>query len=462
MTEERPAVGPQAQDDAKAEAARGKTAGNVEVLPPLGGSGGAKATEKPSGSANGGGGELNKWRAQALAAQAELEQLKAQTDVVQRPTIARAAHMRKRHWGLLVSFVLMVLVPLAATVFYLMAIAQDQYISTAGFTVRSQKNTGASELLGGLANIAGSSTASDSDILYEFIQSQEMVEAVEQAVPLRTHYSQYWPLDWAFSLWPNASREELLWYWHRVVGISFDRSSGLIEVQAVAFDPETARSITRAIVEESQIRINALNERSREDAMRYARKDLDEALERLKIAREELASFRTRTRIVDPAADIESRMGVMNNLQQQLAEALIEYDLLSGRVAEGDPRLTKAQQHIDVIRQRIDIERQTFTSASTDTGAVGEDYPSLISEYERLTVDLQYAEQTYRAALTSLETTRAEASRQSLYLATYIKPTLAQDSKYPNRFMLSALSGLFLLLTWTILALIYYSIRDRS
>jgi capsular polysaccharide transport system permease protein len=39
---------------------------------------------------------------------------------------------------------------------------------------------------------------------------------------------------------------------------------------------------------------------------------------------------------------------------------------------------------------------------------------------------------------------------------------LAQDSKYPNRFMLSALSGLFLLLTWTILALIYYSIRDRS
>ena len=43
MTEERPAVGPQAQDDAKAEAARGKTAGNVEVLPPLGGSGGAKA-----------------------------------------------------------------------------------------------------------------------------------------------------------------------------------------------------------------------------------------------------------------------------------------------------------------------------------------------------------------------------------------------------------------------------------
>lgn len=115
-----------------------------------------------------------------------------------------------------------------------------------------------------------------------------------------------------------------------------------------------------------------------------------------------------------------------------------------------------------MIRERINIERQTFASTNTDTGAVGEDYPSLISEFERLTVDLQYAEETYRAALTALEVARDEATRQSRYLATYIKPTRAQESEYPNRPMLSGLVGLFLLLTWSILALIYYSIRDRS
>ncbi|WP_260107663.1 hypothetical protein [Phaeobacter inhibens] len=69
---------------------------------------------------------------------------------------------------------------------------------------------------------------------------------------------------------------------------------------------------------------------ARADAMRYARADLDEALERLKDARQSLTSFRTRTRIVDPEADIQGRMGVMNNLQQQLAEALIQYESSAG------------------------------------------------------------------------------------------------------------------------------------
>ena len=74
----------------------------------------------------------------------------------------------------------------------------------------------------------------------------------------------------------------------------------------------------------------------------------------------------------------------------------------------------------------------------------------------------EYAEQAYRAALTALEVARDDATRQSRYLATYIKPTLAQDSEYPKRYVLAPLAALFLLLIWSIVALIYYSIRDRS
>ncbi|KIC15153.1 sugar transporter [Leisingera sp. ANG-Vp] len=370
--------------------------------------------------------------------------------------------MQRRHWGVIASFFLLVLAPLAAVAFYMFAIAEDQYASTAGFTVRSQESTGASELLGGLANFAGSSTASDSDILYEFIQSQEMMAAVEARVGLKAHYSRHWPQDWAFSVWPDATAEDMAWFWQRIARIAYDSGSGLIEVQVTAFDAGTAQAISQAIVEESQTRINALNEQARADAMRYAQADLEEAVERLKQAREELTRFRTRTRIVDPEADIQGRMGVMNNLQQQLAEALIEYDLLRGTVAAGDVRLKTALQRIDVIRERINIERQTFTSDNTETGGVGEDYPSLISEFERLTVDREFAEEAYRVALTALEAARDDAARQSRYLATYITPTLAEEAQYPQRYVLTALAGLFLLLGWAVLTLVYYSIRDRS
>lgn len=429
-----------------------------------GGGRGGKAGGKGGGGGGRGGGKGGgrgggpKGKRGALAASGP----KPPPAVVQVQPIARPAAMKQRHWGLFLSFLLMVAGPLVGIIFYLWTYAEDQYASTTGFIVRSQESGGATELLGGLAQFTGGSTASDSDILYAFIQSQEMVTAIDARVDLRAHYSQNWPQDWAFSIWPDASLEALVWYWQRIVGISYDSATGLTEVTAVGFDPEMAQRITSEIVRESQDRINALNDQARGDAMTYANDDLQDALAQVKAAREALIKFRTRTRIVDPAADIQSRMGVMNNLQQQLAEALIEYDLLLRTTSENDPRLTTAQQRIDVIRERIIIERQTFASDNTETGAVGEDYPTLISEFESLTVDLDYAETTYRAALTAREVARDDVARQSRYLATYIKPTRSQTPEYPRRFILSGLAGLFLLLVWSILALVYYSIRDRS
>ena len=438
--------------------APGQEPANVEQLP---GTPDRKGGQDSQGG-KGGGKKLRKLRRKMQEAQAAHAALEAQMAETPAYPVARPARIKGRHRGLIASFAALVLLPLAAAVFYLFAVAEDQYASTTGFTVRSQESSGANDLLGGLASFAGNTTASDSDILYEFIQSKEMAAAVSKRVDLRAHYSRHWPGDWVFALWPDATLEELVWFWQRIARISYDSGSGLTEVQVTAFDPQTAQAIAQAIIEESQIRINALNDQARADAMRYAEADLAEAVERLKAAREELTRFRTRTRIVDPEADIQGRMGVMNNLQQQLAEALIEYDLLAGTVAPGDVRLKQAQQQIDVIRERINIERQTFASSNTDTGGVGEDYPTLISEFERLTVDREFAEETYRAALAALEVARDDAARQSRYLATYIKPALAEEAEYPRRFVLSALAGLFLLLAWSIGALIYYSIRDRS
>ena len=49
------------------------------------------------------------------------------------------ARFRFRHWGLAASFVLAVLLPLAASVWYLFARAADQYHSTTAFSVRSEE-----------------------------------------------------------------------------------------------------------------------------------------------------------------------------------------------------------------------------------------------------------------------------------------------------------------------------------
>ncbi|AXI48015.1 sugar transporter [Sulfitobacter sp. SK012] len=377
--------------------------------------------------------------------------------------LAVPATMRKRHWKLLASFLGLVVIPLTLVILYLSIYAEDQYASTTGFTVRQDEGGGASELLGGLsAIVGGSSGGADSEILYEFIQSQEMVNIVQDRLDVRGHYAQNWPNDWVFAIWPDATAEDMKWYWQRIVRISLDSSSGLMEVRVLAYDPQLAQDIAKEIVRESQDRINSLNAQARDDAMSYAISDLNLAVDRLKQAREDLTRFRTRTQIVDPAADIQGRMGVMNNLQQQLAESLIEYDLLLETTKSSDPRIVQALRRTQVIRERISSERDTFSSDDTANGGVGEDYPSLIAEFESLSVDREFAEQTYGAALAALDLARNNAQRQSMYLATYIQPTLAQTSEYPSRWGLVAMAAFFLLLSWAIMALIFYSLRDRN
>ncbi|MBT0957768.1 sugar transporter [Alphaproteobacteria bacterium KMM 3653] len=373
--------------------------------------------------------------------------------------IAPRAGMRRRHWGLLASFLLLVAAPLVVTAFYLWVVAEDQYASTVGFTVRQEESAGSVDILGGLTSqITGISTQTDTDILYEFMQSQELVTRINAKHDLVATYSAHWDEDRVFALSPDATVEDLVSYWSRIVQTSYDQSTGLMEVRVLAFEPEDAQAIAQSILDESQSLINELNSASRDDAMRYAQEDLDASLARLKTARAAMTQFRTRTRIVDPETDLQGRMGVLNTLQGQLAEALIELDLLEGSTSETDPRVVQAKRRIRVIRDRIAEERDNFASDDASTG--GEDYPALMAEYEGLVVDREFAEQTYTGALAQLEVAKANANRQSRYLAAYVQPTFPYNAEYPRRGVLFGLTALFLLLAWSILALVYYSVRD--
>ncbi|PHP26825.1 sugar transporter [Limimaricola cinnabarinus] len=372
--------------------------------------------------------------------------------------MARPAQARTRHWGLLLSFLLVVLAPAGAASWYLYSRAADQYASTLGFTVRSEELTSAADLLGGLGAGLGGSGSDDSAILYEFVRSQEIVRQIDAKLDLRRMWSRYHETDPLLSFDPSGSIEDLTNYWRRMLNISYDTGSGLMELRALAFSPEEAQAIAQAIYEEGSATINALSTQAREDATRYARADLDQALERLKQAREALTAFRIQNQIVDPSADIQGQMGLLNTLQAQLATALIDFDLLPENVRAGDPRTEQAQRRIEVIRERIAEERQKF---GTNGDADGESYATTIAEFERLSVDREFAERAYTAALSAYDAALAEADRQNRYLARYIRPTLAEKSKYPQRELMIGIVALFGFLIWAIGSLIFYSLRDR-
>ena len=380
--------------------------------------------------------------------------------VIQVRPMARPAKLRRRHLGLIAGFLVMVVAPLVAIALYFYLRAEPQYASLTGFTVRQEESGSASAMLGGFAQFAAvSSNTGDTDILHEFIQSQELVARLSERLELAAHFSAAWQNDPVFALSPDPTIEDLLRYWQRMVRVSYDQGTGLVELQVLAFDPAMAQRIAQEIVAQSQTLINELNAAARADLMRFAEADLQDARIRLRLAREALTEFRIRTQIVDPDSDIQGRMGVLNNLQQQLAQALIDYDVLAENTNQTDARVVQANRRIEVIRARIAEERQTFTLQGATFS--GQDYPTLMAEYENLTVEREFAERDYGLALAALELARDNAARETRYLAVYIRPTLAESAQYPRAAMILGLAFVFLGLTWSILTLIIYSIRDR-
>lgn len=380
----------------------------------------------------------------------------AEPKVVVRP-LAAPARTARRHWGLLFAFLFCVVLPVCTAAWYLYERAADQYATTVAFIVRSEDITSAADILGGLGGAIRGGGTSDADILYEFIRSQAMVATIDAQLDLRKLYTAHHQIDPLLTFDPEGTIEDLTAYWRRMVRIYYDTSTGLMELRVLAFDAEEARSIAVAIFDESARMINNLSSIAREDATRYAREDLELAIEKLKSAREALTTFRVATQIVDPTAYVQGQMGLLNTLQAQLAEALIELDLLGTATLENDPRLENAQRRIQVIEARIADERRKF-----GVGTPGEtSYATTIAEFERLAVEREFAEQAYAVTMSNYDGASAEANRKSRYLAAYIQPTLAQKAEFPQRILMVAVVGLFSFLFWAVGALFYYSLRDR-
>lgn len=372
-----------------------------------------------------------------------------------RPT-ARPARLKRRHIAVALSFVLLVLLPSAVSAWYLWNRAADQYASYLGFSVRSESGATPGELLGGLSSLVGisDSAGSDTDILYKFIQSRDLVERVNARLDLAAIWSKA-PDDPVFSYRGNGALEDLLKEWQRKVRIYYD--GGMIDLRVLAFDPKDAQDIAQAILDESTLLINQLNDVAREDALRYSRQELELAQQRLKEARQAITEFRNRHQLVDPSADVQGQVGVVTSLQQQLAELLVQLGLLKANAQPGDPRIEQAELRIRTIREQIDAERRKFGSET----ASGEPLSEVVGQYETLAVDREFAERSYTAALAAHEAARMDAARQSRYLAAYVKPTLAQLPEFPERGKTMVILIGFLLTVWIIGVLIFYSLRDR-
>lgn len=391
-------------------------------------------------------------------ARAEAEANKQEAIINAAPPVRRA-RFRRRHYTMLTSFIFLVFLPSALTGWYLWERAVDQYASYVGFSVRTEEQGTSIEGLFGVSDISGSSS-SDTDILYEFLQSQQLVSRVDARLNIREMWARPGvDQDPVFAYHAPGTIEDLTKHWGHKVKIYYDSNSGLIELRVLAFAPDDAQAIAEVVYDESSQMINQLSAIAREDAIGYARDELEQTQAELKEARLAIQSFRNRTQIVDPTIQSQTQSGLIGALETELANARIDLQLLRDTARESDPRISQTERRIEAIRKQIADERSKL-------GIEGEGHSDasvadLVGQYEALAVDLQFAEEAYTAARAGYDSARNEARRKSRYLAAHVPPTKAEKSEYPARGSIFSMVTLFLFLAWAFLMLSAYALRDR-
>lgn len=338
-------------------------------------------------------------------------------------------------------FFSLVVLPSVVVAVYLFLIAAHRYVSEASFIVRSAAYQGAMAAGSSqAAMLASSRGAGDlADAVNSYIKSRDMVEQLEKDNKLREIMSRE-ESDFFYrfpNIYSRDNREELYKHFRTMVSVEYDKTSGISTIAAVTFRPEDSQALVNALLGHAEELINRLNERMVRDAETYAQSVVNRAQENLVDLGVRLVKFRNAAGSVDPSRESASALEQIAQMTTELAEmqASLQQQI---SLSPSSPAIPPLRERIRTYQEQIDREKLKIVGA--DRSLSGR-----LAEFEKLTLERQLAGRQMDSALANLTSARQDAQRQHLYLQRIIQPNVADEAKYPRRFLtLAAAFGLFL------------------
>ncbi|SEM79822.1 capsular polysaccharide transport system permease protein [Methylobacterium sp. UNC300MFChir4.1] len=354
---------------------------------------------------------------------------------------------------------LFVLLPTLVVGLYLFAFASNQYVAEAQFAVRGNVEPMENISLGQYTNLIQKHNSQDSFIVRDYINSQTLVEALEKSIGISKMFSRSEADFWA-RFDPRDPIEDLTKYWRKHVEAHIDSISGVIRLSVRAFTPEDALTIAQAVVSRSEALINDISKRAQADMVAQAEADAKVAQDRLRKAHVALQAFRNQWGVIDPIKTAEGTLTTLTLLRKDKLKA--ENDLQVLRGSSLDERSRSIQTlvaNIAAIDQQMKSLQDELTSANAAAG--GQNMTEALLQYEGLLVERTIAEKLEESAHSLLDRARISASKQHIFLATFVPPVSPTDSLYPERGHSLLVSFFCFLVIWSSSALLIAGIRDQ-
>ena len=353
-------------------------------------------------------------------------------------------------------FLLVVVAPVLASILYFGFLASDIYISESRFVVRAPEKRSATGL-GAILQTAGFANASEEvSAAQSFAVSRDALQAINKNDAFEKAYSapgisrvdRFNPLG----LW--GSFEDLYPYFQGKVTLQNDNTTSITTLTVRAYTAEDAQRFNEQLLELSEATVNRLNLRGRRDLVRFAQAEVDNTKLKAQTAAIALASYRNRSGVVDPEKQAEVQMQMVSNLQNQLIAAKTELAQLR-RYAPENPRVPVVQTQIATLQGEIEQEsgKVTGNRASLAGNAV---------QFQRLTLENEFAAKQLAAALASLEEAQNEARRKQAYVERIVQPNLPDAAMEPRRLRGILATVILSLLAYGILRMLLAGVREHA
>ncbi|WP_419654160.1 capsule biosynthesis protein [Campylobacter lanienae] len=315
-----------------------------------------------------------------------------------------------------------------AVIFYYTFIAADRYVSEVSLSVKSTDGSSPISLSGieSLVGVASSSTE-DIKLLQEYIKSFDMLQKLDEKINLRSLYEKQ-KLDLFFRIYSSTSKESYLKYYRDRIHILFDDTTGLLNVAVEGFSPEDARNISAAILEECERFINEISHNIAREQLRFAQGELESAKQKYKDAKNELLAFQNEYGVFDPQSLAKTKAGFITEIELQISKKETELNTMRSYLNDNAPEIVALKAELRAHKEQLEKERRKVASnASQDK------LNDVVAQFEALYLNLSFAEDVYKTAITAVETTRIEIGRKAKQVVVIQSPYVPDSAAYPKK-----------------------------
>jgi capsular polysaccharide transport system permease protein len=354
------------------------------------------------------------------------------------------------------AFLLVVVLPTILVAGFQYLVAADQYESEAHFVLRGAQPSSGGGGLGQLLGLGGAGpNVTEAYGVSDYLLSHDAVAAARRTLDLPMLFRRP-EADPVTRLWSGDPQPEtLLKYYRRKVEVRFDAESGITKLSVRAFRPADAQDLTETLLRLGEARINTLNQRSFDNSLAVARRQLTEAEAGVAASQATLTGFRQAGRDIDPERSGAAQIALVSGLSQQLAQARAQLDGMGRSVSVASP------QYVALAAQVRGLEAQVAAAQSRLTGTSGSIAPGL-GVYEGLKLKQQFAAKRYEAAAQALDTARERSLTQQVFLVRVVEPNLPGKALHPQRLKITATVFFSLLLTYAVGWLILAGVREHA